>query len=67
MDDGRRTFTIAIPGVPDQKTPTIAHPTPRPKPMHFKRVTLTSKKNWWMGTLTLYVSSVTQPMYTKPS
>lgn len=29
-------------------TPTVTHPTPRKKPMHVKRITLTSKKNWWM-------------------
>lgn len=28
--------------------PTAVPPTPRPKAMHVKRVTLTSKKNWWM-------------------
>lgn len=36
----------------DSKTPTVQAPLPRPpKSMHVKRVTLTSKKNWWMGTL----------------
>jgi len=53
--NSRRSFmnTITIPGVQEQKTPAIARPMSRPKPVHFKRVTLTSKKNWWMGTLTL--------------
>ncbi|KXN90858.1 putative serine/threonine-protein kinase RTK1 [Leucoagaricus sp. SymC.cos] len=46
----RRTFTntIAIPNALDQKTPTAMHQTQRQKPMHVKRITLTSKKNWWM-------------------
>ncbi|KAJ3560351.1 hypothetical protein NP233_g10896 [Leucocoprinus birnbaumii] len=48
--NGRRTLTntIAIPGPADQKTPTVTHPTPLAKAMHVKRITLTSKKNWWM-------------------
>jgi hypothetical protein len=33
-------------------TPTLQTPALRqPKAMHVKRVTLTSKKNWWMGAL----------------
>ena len=36
----------------ESTTPTPQTPAPRqPKAMHVKRVTLTSKKNWWMGAL----------------
>ncbi|PPQ83610.1 hypothetical protein CVT25_006295 [Psilocybe cyanescens] len=33
----------------ESRTPTVQHTVPRPPmAMHVKRVTLTSKKNWWM-------------------
>ncbi|KAG6850140.1 hypothetical protein H0H93_000525 [Arthromyces matolae] len=45
-----RDFTNAVVTPTDSMTPTVAVPTPRTKTatMHVKRVTLTSKKNWWM-------------------
>ncbi|KAJ7693376.1 kinase-like domain-containing protein [Mycena rosella] len=33
---------------PTNLTPVVSTPGANPKPMHVKRVTLTSKKNWWM-------------------
>ncbi|KAF7315801.1 Protein kinase domain-containing protein [Mycena indigotica] len=33
---------------PASVTPTVLDVKPAPKPMHVKKVTLTSKKNWWM-------------------
>ncbi|KAF5322059.1 hypothetical protein D9619_001328 [Psilocybe cf. subviscida] len=54
--DGRPAFTRGFSSAQapmdtssDMKTPTVLSPLPRPpKAMHVKRVTLTSKKNWWM-------------------
>ncbi|TFK44240.1 kinase-like domain-containing protein [Crucibulum laeve] len=46
-----RPFSNAITVTPtEQRTPSIPGPAPplRQKTMHVKRVTLTSKKNWWM-------------------
>ncbi|KAG5716784.1 CBL-interacting serine/threonine-protein kinase 17 [Termitomyces sp. T112] len=45
-----RAFTNAVATPTEPLTPTIAAPVPRSKTttMHVKRVTLTSKKNWWM-------------------
>ncbi|KAF9447963.1 kinase-like protein [Macrolepiota fuliginosa MF-IS2] len=49
MQNNRRPFTntIAIPSA-DHQAPTTTHTPPMSKSMHIKRVTLTSKKNWWM-------------------
>jgi len=45
--------SLHIPETPTEPiTPPLQTPAPRPpKAMHVKRVTLTSKKNWWMGAL----------------
>ena len=41
---------LQIPETPTEpRTPTLQTPVPRPLAMHVKRITLTSKKNWWMG------------------
>ncbi|KAF9482235.1 kinase-like protein [Pholiota conissans] len=42
--------SLQVPDTPTEpRTPTVQSPLPRPpKSMHVKRVTLTSKKNWWM-------------------
>ncbi|GLB37036.1 putative protein tyrosine kinase [Lyophyllum shimeji] len=43
-----RAFTNAVSATPTEvKSPTVATPAPRAT-VHVKRVTLTSKKNWWM-------------------
>ena len=51
-----RGFTNAIPSPstpPELRTPTAQTMTAPhiPKALHVKRITLTSKKNWWMGEL----------------
>ncbi|KIM45418.1 hypothetical protein M413DRAFT_442094 [Hebeloma cylindrosporum] len=55
MHENRPAFTrgfnsLNIPETPAESiTPTLQTPAPRQsKAMHVKRVTLTSKKNWWM-------------------
>lgn len=50
-----RAFTnaVTVPPTPTEPRTPIVAPTPRAQTatMHVKRVTLTSKKNWWMGEL----------------
>ncbi|KAG6855699.1 hypothetical protein H0H87_011890 [Tephrocybe sp. NHM501043] len=43
-------FTNAVATPTEPRTPTVSAPVPRAQTatMHVKRVTLTSKKNWWM-------------------
>ncbi|KAF5385892.1 hypothetical protein D9615_002587 [Tricholomella constricta] len=45
-----RDFTNAVLTPTESRTPTVTTPAPRVQSatMHVKRVTLTSKKNWWM-------------------
>ncbi|KAG6810065.1 hypothetical protein H0H92_013499 [Tricholoma furcatifolium] len=45
-----RAFTNAVATPTEPRTPTVAAPMSRTQTatMHVKRVTLTSKKNWWM-------------------
>ncbi|KAJ3520560.1 hypothetical protein NMY22_g12704 [Coprinellus aureogranulatus] len=45
MSPGQGSVDAAL-GTPGPPSATAA--TPKPKAMHVKRVTLTSKKNWWM-------------------
>ncbi|KAF8070116.1 kinase-like domain-containing protein [Lyophyllum atratum] len=45
-----RAFTNAVSTPTESRTPTVTAPAPRVQTatVHVKRVTLTSKKNWWM-------------------
>lgn len=60
--NGLTPSTPPSPPTPTVPTPTVPHMA---KALHVKRVTLTSKKNWWMGEFWFFflqVGSFFQPI-----